>query len=480
MIMSRRRKIEGGAISSLVISLSFLFFAACGGGGGGGTGTVGGGGIGGTGISAGVITGFGSIVVNGVEYETAGASISVDDNSAGEDDLEIGMKVVVEFESGTTADTVVYEPEVKGPVSNVDLAANMAIVMGQTVLVDSTTIYKNAAGLSDISDSDDVEASGFFDADGYIRATYLERKALPLVEFEVKGVVADLNSSTKTFTIAGITVNYSSVTTPPAFADGSFVEAEGDTFVGNTLFADRLELEDPDFPDGEEVELEGIVTDTSPSIGDFEVNGFPVELTAQTVFEDGTADDIVLNARVEVEGDVRGGVLIADEVQFRFLEESQFAFEGPVQLVDSVNGIVTVFSTDVQLTAETTLKDSRDDLSPFTLDDLEAVDFVEIAGFVDDEENLIATKLERENDPGFGEESLKGPVTGEIQSANTIGIVGIQGNVNGAQFEDVNGAPMTAGAFFSAVEVGDIVELEGEFVNTFFAADKAEIEVLLP
>ncbi len=482
MIMSRRRKIQGGLLSSLVMSLSLLIFAACGGGSGGGSGEFTGGGIGGTGI--GTITQFGSIFVNGVEYGTAGASISVDDNSsASEDDLEVGMKVVVQFDSGTTADSVVYEPEVKGPVSNVDVAGNMVIVMGQTVLVDSTTIFKNATGLSDILVNDDVEASGFFDAGGNLQATYLERKTLPLLEFEVKGVVDNLNSSAKTFTIAGITVNYSGVTTPPAFDDGSFVEAEGDSFVGNTLFADRLELEDRDLPDDEEVELEGLVTDTSPDIGDFEVSGFPVELTAQTSFENGTASDIVLNARVEVEGEVSGGVLVADEVEFRFLEESQFAFEGPVTLVDAGNGTVAVFSTvwgaEVQITASTTLKDSRSGLIPFTLDDLEVTDFVEIGGFVDNNGDLIATKLERESDPGFGEELLKGPVTGKT-NANTYGIVGIQANVNGADFEDENGNSMTASQFFAAVDVGDIVELEGEFVNTFFAAVEAEIEALLP
>ena len=55
-----------------------------------------GGGVGGTGISVGTITGFGSVFVNGVEFDTSGASITVDGTPASESDLGIGMVVAVE------------------------------------------------------------------------------------------------------------------------------------------------------------------------------------------------------------------------------------------------------------------------------------------------------------------------------------------------------------------------------------------------
>ena len=58
------------------ITVICLFLAGC---GGGGNSSLAGGGIGGTGITAsGAITGFGSIFVNGIEFETAGASRDVD------------------------------------------------------------------------------------------------------------------------------------------------------------------------------------------------------------------------------------------------------------------------------------------------------------------------------------------------------------------------------------------------------------------
>ena len=46
--------------------------------------------------STGTITGFGSVFVNGIEFETGSSSFDVDDNpSSSEDDLAIGMVVTV-------------------------------------------------------------------------------------------------------------------------------------------------------------------------------------------------------------------------------------------------------------------------------------------------------------------------------------------------------------------------------------------------
>ena len=52
-----------------------------------------GGGIGGTGIiSSGTISAFGSIVVNGTEFDTSNAAIIVNGKERSVDDLDIGLK----------------------------------------------------------------------------------------------------------------------------------------------------------------------------------------------------------------------------------------------------------------------------------------------------------------------------------------------------------------------------------------------------
>ena len=84
-----------------------LAIASCGGGGG----SVASGGTGGTGISAGTVTGFGSVFVNGVEFSTTTSSVELD-GASGPDEatdphrgLMVGMVVEVEGtfdDNGTT------------------------------------------------------------------------------------------------------------------------------------------------------------------------------------------------------------------------------------------------------------------------------------------------------------------------------------------------------------------------------------------
>ncbi len=101
-----------------LVGLACALLVACGGSGGGVGGIDPGGGIGGSGMtSSGSISAFGSIFVNGVEYETNGAMITVDGDSATEADLGLGMVVLV---IGTvnddgvtgTAEQVIFDDEV--------------------------------------------------------------------------------------------------------------------------------------------------------------------------------------------------------------------------------------------------------------------------------------------------------------------------------------------------------------------------------
>ncbi len=88
-------------VNILVTVLLMTVLINCGGGGGGSSnvaslGEESGGGIGGTGLtSSGTITGFGSIFVNGVEFETDSAEILLDGNTAADTALRLGMVVLV-------------------------------------------------------------------------------------------------------------------------------------------------------------------------------------------------------------------------------------------------------------------------------------------------------------------------------------------------------------------------------------------------
>ena len=108
---------------SISFMLATLLSASGGGRGGDSLASSGsGGGIGGTGYSSsGTIDGFGSIFVNGVEFETDEALIELDGKTATAGELGLGMVVLVTGtvnEDGITGNAthVVFDDEVEGPV----------------------------------------------------------------------------------------------------------------------------------------------------------------------------------------------------------------------------------------------------------------------------------------------------------------------------------------------------------------------------
>ncbi len=74
--------------------------------------------------TVGQITGFGSIYVNGIEFDTVGASYEVDDAMASDDDaLAVGMVVKVEGSVSAdgltgTAFSVSYDDDIEGVVED--------------------------------------------------------------------------------------------------------------------------------------------------------------------------------------------------------------------------------------------------------------------------------------------------------------------------------------------------------------------------
>jgi len=294
--------------------------------------TTAGGGAGGTGISQGPITGFGSVFVNGVEFfSTTGTVINKNGTPSSEGDLGVGMVVTVQgsFDSsGMTGDAtqIDFNDNLEGPVQSINTVDQSLGVMGQTVKVDTGTHYQSdvngvtVAGLNDLQAGNVIEVSGFIQADGTILATYLELKSTscnPSDEFELKGIISNLDSTT--FQINNLTVNYSSATLPQGgLSNEMFVEVKTTAcYNGGDMIASEIEVQDSGLTgsEGSKMELEGFVTQfNSPT--DFVVNAQPVSTTDATVYESGNSTDLANNVRVEVEGQLANGILIANKISF--------------------------------------------------------------------------------------------------------------------------------------------------------------------
>lgn len=455
------------ALLLVVISTAFI---SC----GGGANTYAGGGVGGTGMSTGVVSGFGSVFVNGIEFETTGTQITVDKGVATENDLRVGMRVEVTA-TGNLASAIVFAPEVKGPVTGINTVNNSLVVLGQTVTIDGNTIFEGIAGIAGMAIGDNVIISGFVSSSGSILATYIEKLSSAPQSLEVKGAVSSHNANNKTFAVNGLVIDYSNVQAAPDISNGLFVEVEGG-LIGNTLFADEIELKEYNAAPGQSIEIEDVITEVT-SQTDFKVDGQWVQANAATLFEYGTINNIALNIRVEVEGTVNSeGVIIADKITFRGLQTGNIGLEGNIEAVNAGNSTVTVFGLTVHLDPSTIFNDeSSQGLRSFNLAHLQAGDFIEIDGFLSGSGDIIAVKLERHDDPGFGNDEIEGPVDSENPN-NSLVILGINVDVAGAAFTDANDNNVNASAFFNIIRTGDTVEAKGNFNGVDFIADSAEIE----
>ena len=405
-----------------ILALLFcLLLTSCDGDSGGGDSMWAGGGIDGSGIiSSGVVSAFGSIVVNGTEFDTSEAEIIVNGQLGVGDDfvlanLDIGRVVTVE---GTispdglsvAADRVVYSDNVAGPVTSVGIpdpvTNDLEIeVMGQVVVVNFLTRFKpDTYDYYSIAPDDMVTVSGYLDDTGAIRATFIENTGVftpgLALEVEVKGHVMNLQDSGPqyTFEINNLTVNYTAIAgdLPPGIpAEDLFVEVEGTlNALGGVMTATRIELgDDSDIEDADEFEIMGFVTEviSTGDIIEFKVGNQEVRVDSRTAeFVDGVAADIDWGKKLEAEGSLEGGVLYAWEIEF--WESDQVEVEDTVTAVVSINEF-TLGTQDIETDNQTVFEGVRPD-------EIEVGMLIEVKGVPDDVDHslIFADKVSLEED----------------------------------------------------------------------------------
>ncbi len=79
-----------------------------------------------------------------------------------------------------------------------------------------------------------------------------------------------------------------------------------------TLTATKVEAEDDSVDDTDEFELEGIITDYVDD-SNFKINGIPVD--ASTATREPSSLILANDVRVEVEGAIVNGILVANEIE---------------------------------------------------------------------------------------------------------------------------------------------------------------------
>ena len=482
-------------ITTAFLAAAMLITGGCGGGGGGSDVTPPRptGGITRTGVAVGPITGFGSVIVNGVTYDTSSTIFTKDGLPATQDDFSVGQVVLVKGtidDDGTNAmaNTVEFDDVVEGPVSSVNEQLNQLVVLGQTVLLTATTSIDDSCPgtLDDLLVVPAVEVSGLADANGLIEATRIEcRDGTWNGVMEVNGLVSGHNAGATTFMINGLEVDYSGAAvdnfpTAGVINDGDPVEAKGTVLNGNTLDATRVEYKGNRFAndDGDHAEIEGFIT-RFVSASDFDVSGLPVTTTGSTTFEGGMAADLGLNLKVEVDGEFNaGGVLVATKVDIKSATAVRVT-----GTLDSVSGnTMTILGITVNTDPLKTRFEDKSEarVDPLQVGDLNTGDYVEIRGQEMPVGQITAVLLERDDFDTRTE--LRGFVEAGGKNEPNLTVLGATIVTNGATlYRDSRGATdvgMGAAEFWAAVQEGSLVDARGtESGDTTLAATELELQM---
>ncbi|MGE0624467.1 MAG: DUF5666 domain-containing protein [Pseudomonadales bacterium] len=449
-------------------------------------------GVGGSGGIIGEIDDFGSIIINGLEMNTDNAAFFVEGESGRvQGDLRVGQYVVIAGDlNRLDADSVHYRANLRGPVStppvvlDPDTGRYELVVVGQTVLTGASTRFDGALA-EEIRQGDLLEVSGPTDSDGRVRATYIARLSV-LDEYKAVGRVADLDTAAQTFDLGGLQVSYSAADflrfAEPALRAGQLVEvrmAPAGFTEPATASADEVErLPVPTLGEGAEVEVEGPI-DTFVSPTEFSVSGIPVTTTASTEFENGTLDQLGLNAEVEVEGRTNAaGILVAEEIEFE--QRRAIRVEGPVSEVNVSTGTVTALGVPFEVRDGTRLEDRRDDLDPFTLNDLMPGDVVRARGFLEGT-RVVAVEVERSSpNPGNERTLLRGPVTGFDKAAATVAVqnVNIVDGIGATDYRDEDGDAVDRDPFYDLLlpDARELNVIWDDFGSLADPADRLTIE----
>lgn len=423
---------------SLANTLIIFTLISCGGGGGSA-------GIGGTGItSGGTITGFGSIFVNGVEYDTSGSTITINDNIASESDLKLGMFVLVRgtLDNNTTgsANSISINIELKGPVAaapTIDPNNNTTsfVVLGNKVIASASSTVFDGSGLSfnTLAMDDVVEIHGYLDSTDTIQATRVEKLGTIMpgsTEVELNGTLGTVSSATSfvlnTTTTTSITVNHDGSTDMFSLATGTALEVKGTLTATDVISASDIEQQESLLLNtDDDVEIEGIITDYVDD-SNFKING--IQIDAGSAVKQPSNLSLADDVKVEVDGSFSNNILMATEIEAR---SGEVKIHAVVSDVTNVGNNKISLSYDSSQAVEVTINNLsklEDDTSssPFTISDIMDGDYLEITGY-ENAGDILVVDLKRDTLDTGESAVLKGDVTavGGSTGAETIEVLGV-------------------------------------------------------
>ncbi len=327
------------------------------------------GGMTGTGISAGRITGFGSIYVNGVHYQVDQAEFYRDGAKvSGQSTFNMGEFVTVTGTTNSdgssgTASKVEFDSMIRGEITAASVDNTRIEVMGQSVQTDELTVLHGFSQLSELTIGNVVEVSGTRNAEGVITATSINRLQMKYPQdgsvLRLEGSITQVWAEQKFFQLGGLSIDYASAqlegfSSSQTLQTGMYVQVESrQVSTGQWLVASKVRLKPVEvrYAQNTPVRLEGRIT-TINGTTSFTLNYQTIVVNATTRWEGLSAAQLQTDLAVAVEGKIdANGNLVATRVQLRQGNAAQVIRQsGTISAVDVAQQTFTlqglVFTVD--------------------------------------------------------------------------------------------------------------------------------------
>jgi len=430
---------------------------------------------------SGTITGFGSVIVDQVEYDDSAATVLRDDDPAAPTpctlaSLALGQQVDLSLQNGKIGKAFI-EASVIGPIDAGSInpndngtenkVANSFTVLGETVVFtpsgEGATLFVGITDSTKLEDGQIVEVHGTPGAGGVVNATrVVVLPATGATALRVSGIVA--NATGTTFTLGTLTVDYSSARLVPSgatIADGEKVyvfsnELPQGTAPDLTLVAKSIRVANAGFAT-RPVRIGGLVTAVSPASGqaipNFTVDGFQVDASKATLEGGATAADLTVNALVRVDGTFSNGVLSASTIAITPASSGR-----EVVLFGQVSNFTSLSSFVVR---GTTVDGSQATFRNGTASQLANGAFVLVRGHLSPAD-VVADQITFANPPTHEPFRLDGAVSDYVSTASppTFSLLGIDMQLD----PNVTFVGGTSADF----KDGALVEVTGTFTGTVF------------
>jgi hypothetical protein len=467
---------------------SLLLLAACGGGSGGGTPTT----LAppaqlGIATSSGTVTGFGSVLVDGVRIDDRNviAGVEQENGDVMKAELKLGQHVDVEYDDNKLAKQIRITSEVKGVVQSVDVTKNTLTILGQTVVINTSaangpvTVFDAPyTTLVDVKSGDSIEISGVFKTDiagkVTVQATRIE-KADPAAFQRVRGHVTDLSTTALTFKVGDLLVSYANATVKPstaALANGADVvvsiNATQTVTAGTAVSAAVVKVKNHrEENQDKDAKLGGTISKIDPAAKTFVIDGVKVD-ASKAVFEQSsrTFADLLDGLYIRVQGTYQAdGSFKATSIAIRKLEHDD---NREVELHGSIlnfvsNADFTIRGVKVDASSATTkIKDCP--AGTVLANNLQ----VEVEGTLSATGKVIATEVKCENNQQ-GESIIER--MGVATKVDTV--------ARSFTLGDTQTVVYTTNTLFVGVEAatlyGKKIEIEGTLSGTVLTATKIKL-----